>query len=248
MFVFRIKFYEDENFDEALYTYDNILAKSSDNSSQSINSQIGILNAFSNIGLENTLKNYLLSNKELQKEYYDLADIKYYNSWKLGIWSNESTNEIETYNKNYHSALKIYVQQDKNESNLNKILNIIDETQKILFHQLTSISMDLTYSIYPILASFYNLNQIKKFSTISNLNEFLTNELILLLSYESNYFSKSESFHLNNDLLASRSILAQTLLKSQSLTEKSYLVKNYLSSIYNKIIENAVAHKRFQVI
>ena len=227
-----------------MYTYDNILAKYVDN--QNINAQIGIINAFSNNGLENTLKNYLLSNKEFQNEFNELDDVKYYNSWKLSIWTYESPKEIDSFNKHYHSALKLYVNEEKNESNMSKILNIIDQSQNSLFTELTSICVNLTYSIYPILANFYNLNQIKKFSTILNLNDFIKNELVLL-SYESNYFSESESFSLNNDLLTTRLILAKSLLKSQPI-ETSYLVKNYLVSIYDKIIENAVSHKRFQVI
>lgn len=250
----RIKFYEDENFMNSLYTYDNILVKynkSADKSpfNQKINAEIGFLKALSNNGLENTLNNLLTFKQEFQQEnneLNDLIDVKYYNSWKLSIWSEDSieSNQIETYNKKYYSALKLFVNHDKKSSDLSRIFSIIDNSQHLLFNQLIANSVGLTHSIYSILGNFYNLNQIKKFCSISsqNLNEFLSNENYLF-EYESQYFSKTDFFNINDDLLTTRILLTKSLLD----TKPSFELKNYLAFIYDKIAENAVIHKRFQV-
>ena len=82
---------------------------------------IGLLNSLQNNGLDGLLKNFIhISNKESSNSLFasknsaalnELAETKYYNSWKLGLWeeSPESSaasllNEETGFNQTFHSG------------------------------------------------------------------------------------------------------------------------------------------------
>lgn len=113
----RIQFYEEKSFGETLYSYDSYLnnlmikAKATDHSQQEKvaikHVQIGLLKSLQNNGLESLLKGFILTNESGNgnniasfegRDDFDnqLSDAKFYNSWKLSVWDQESKSGYHT--------------------------------------------------------------------------------------------------------------------------------------------------------
>ncbi len=246
---------------ESLCTYDNLLLKLNRNQSfdltsldLKVNAEIGIFNALRNNGLENTLNSLLTRCQPSHVENINLTDVKYHNSWKLGIWheadESDPLNQSESYHKNFYTAINLFVNREKNRLNTSKIFSIIDHSQSLLFSELLKNATGLAHSVYSVLGRFYNLNEIKKFCSMfatnseAELNEFIKKDLCQF-EYESKYFSRMNSFDLQDDLLTTRVILCKSLLESKP--DHFHSLQSYLSLVYDKMVTNAVLHKRFQV-
>ena len=97
-FVYRIRFYEEKDFGETLYSYDsylNNLMPTADSHQVSMKqAQIGLLSSLQNNGLDGLLKGFISNQKcsiahNGQPFEDELADAKFYNLWKLSIWDEE---------------------------------------------------------------------------------------------------------------------------------------------------------------
>ena len=218
------------------------------------NAEIGIFNALRNNGLENTLNSLLTTSQPAHIENINLIDVKYHNSWKLSIWHDDNESDLtcqsESYHKNFYSAVNLFVNREKNRLNTSKIFSIIEHSQSLLFDELLKNVTGLTHSVYSVLGRFYNLNELKKFCSMlstnseTELNEFIKKDMCQF-EYEAKYFSRMNSFDLEDDLLSTRAILCKSLLESKSCN--LHTLQNYLALVYDKIVSNAVLHKRFQV-
>lgn len=142
------------------------------------------------------------------------------------------------------------VKKEKSITNLSRIHSLVEQSQNLLFNELIENSVGLTHSIYTTLGRFYNLNEMEKFISLFNCNSdaeitsFVKKEYNQF-DYESKYFSKINSFNTVDDLLTTRLILLKSILNFKP--QFKFAFEQYLTFVYEKVVENAVLHKRFQV-
>lgn len=130
-FFLRIKFHEEKNFGETLYSYDSylnsLMIKTNTDCQQNLavkSAQIGLLKSLQNNGLDSLLKGFISTNGscnfacEGQDFDNQLTDVKFYNSWKLSAWDQESNGDGQTssdlldctsYNKSFYLGLNYYL-------------------------------------------------------------------------------------------------------------------------------------------
>ncbi len=115
----RIKFCEEKNFEDTLYSYDsylNNLMIATDNIVSTNHAQIGLLKSLKNNGLDGLLKKLVnIDNKERCLPFVndeamnnELTDVRYNTSWKLGIWTelqqHSAVLDDRSFDKNFHSG------------------------------------------------------------------------------------------------------------------------------------------------
>ncbi len=119
----RISFHEEKNFGDTLYAYDsylNNLMIATENIVSTSRAQIGLLKSLGNNGLDCLLKKLIgvggesgvsgerlpfVNDEALNNE---LSDVRFYSSWKLGIWTEMDQQEKgldeRSFEKNFHSG------------------------------------------------------------------------------------------------------------------------------------------------
>ena len=242
----RLKYLEEAKVEESLLAYDNFLLNS--NQPQVLEkAKIGLLNSLKNSGLEFILKNSnFLSEKENSAE---LKETMFKHAWKLGLWEkNEPCLDSKTgFNQNVFSLLHSFVNaKEGHETNLSRMMQIIDETKLNVLEEANESSVAAQTLL--TVRKLYTLGQLRKFA-LSRKNqsesEYLKIERQMLIHEMRNFSSTFQSFELFDDLLNLRGILAESIFKCEKKKEEA---QNFLSFIYDELSNNAIAHRRFQVL
>jgi hypothetical protein len=235
--------------------------------------KIGLINALRNNGLDFTLNSVISSNQDYNStnNNQELSDIKYYTSWKLGIWDDMDKNvdfneELKNvnFNKTFYDVLKLKTQNQSSFALINfkeKVSSLIHSCQSSLVEQLIDANCDNSDLIQKQ-ARLYYLQEITTFTDLSN-NYFDDMKPVLSHSIYRNFelatFSNNDQFNKNrrnkfylfDDLLGLRLKMITLLTKSteNSLDDSQVCIVNkYKNIIYQDLVENAINYKFFQVI
>ena len=207
-FINRLQYFEDKKFEESLLAYDSFLLHSKD-PGLLVKAKVKVLNSLKNSGLDFVLKSSSLFSEAIP----ELADAKFKHAWKLGQWNNElDLDQSKGFSQNFYSALNSLVnlsQTSDQESSLNKTLKITEDTKRMTLNEINESCSSVARHALLGVVNLYNLEQISKFASHVKAKtelEFIKEE-IRVFDYESQYFSKFDSFELFDDLLNVRAIL-----------------------------------------
>jgi hypothetical protein len=263
----QFKYFDQEsNHTESLYSYDEFLSKneSTPDMSKVLSAQVGLVNSLKSNGLHFILDKYLTGLKNGVTSFSnnsELIDLKYYTSWKLNSWSSDlseltsnNNNDHVGFNKHFYDSLNSYTLEETTlgTSNCNshkfiKTLLSVDNCDKFLVN-----NKEFESGLNQI--QHYYLEYLKSFTFIlsneSMFKEVLNDLNVSTFKYENVFVSnftgtKINAFKLVDDLISIKLALVRPLLVSKiNHVEK---IKDHISDLYGKQIDNAIIHKRFQV-
>lgn len=262
-----MNFYENQD-EECLHLYDNFLNQIDSQTGQKSQAKIGLVKSLKDNGFKYLLNKFLTtdniylcqnSKEKNNQESNELLDLKYYTSWKLGMWQIKEepitvSNNFESFNKNFYYVLNsltenIKLQTEDENLRLDALSKntrvLIEQSEKFLMKELMQKS-SVTCELNKVLSRLYYLNETKKYVPMNNcLIVDTTNSSNM---YESNYFSNStDSFELFDDILSLRLELSKLSFNvhKKQMTNSALI---YLNHIFENIIDNSINYKKFQVI
>ena len=223
-----------------------------------INLKINLLNTLNNCGLTHLFNTYLNDIKtSATNDDIKIDDLKYSSAWKLGNWhleevdtTNKCLNEETSLDGLFYSTVSSIVKQ--NDEKRFEIYS--NKTQNCILKELTAYDIHLSSRVTPLISRLYSLEQIKffiKYQQDSDYNNLISNASLvndLWPNYENNFTSNVKDFNLVDDILSVRvSILKSYLNKVQIKGECKEEIKHWLVSLYDKLIDNSIFHKRYQI-
>lgn len=282
-----MKFYDGFDLKDSLYGYDNhlnssvcgankrkYLARDSDLSF----ARIGLLNSCRNSGL-NYILNKLISSdsnnsKQDDQKNGDIIqedEARYYISWKLGLWDDDSSDKMirfnssqelaNNFNQNLYESMNSFIHDEtsffKHQTNNHKFsisINLLAKTKEHLLKELTCTKVNLnSITNQTYLTRLYYLEQIKRTLIITNnknsdhlIDNLINNNSRLSQQYESKFFStQNKSFDLFDDLSSIRlSLFKSFIISKPSFTEN---LKRYICNLYDSMIDLSIIHKNYPV-
>lgn len=258
----QFKYFDLDQNSESLYSYDEFLSKNinTEDLSKVLSAHVGLMNSLKSNGLHFILDKYLTGLKNNTNSFsnnLELIDLKYYTSWKLNSWDSDlsdSTNNNFGFNKKFYDSLSSYTLEEIALGSSNcetqkfvKTLLCVDKCNNFLLS-----NKEFESSLNQI--HQYYLEYLKSFTFIltnqAMFKEVLNDFNISTFKYENVFVSnftgsKINAFKLVDDLMTIKITLMKPLLETKvNYSEK---LKEYISDLYGKQIDNAIIHKRFQV-
>ncbi|XP_022082003.1 serine-protein kinase ATM-like isoform X2 [Acanthaster planci] len=204
----RIHTYEHEgNWSKALSAYD---LKLHSKSFQTGKQEVGVLQAMQNLGLSHILTVYLQGLRSEEVAFGpEMAQFQYEAAWRNALWDMELDNRNQTNSSGYHQSLFTALsclRDGESES----FTGALQQARLDTLHQLSHVSIESAYSVYPMLSRLQGLVELEDFGSMM-LSKQQPNSV--LRSWNAQLALMDNDFEFAEPTLVLRTVLLQLLLE-----------------------------------